>query len=235
MRFYFSLSHCTDSARFSSQLIQSERAYRRVWLSISAIYGVKWDHSCSPAPSLAEPLSQPPDSSRLAFSPRSPGPPLLFPPTFLSALPGAPLRILLRSRPLSPKAGPNPLHRSPWEFLPQRSRLLSAQTPTTTPSTSPSERWKKIEWGTIPFLPTDGSRWCGMHGRDGCSRWHGAGESGGVVVSLNSVKTLIGPVIFLLKWTICRLRNWSRSVCHFIPRQQRRRRRRRCSLFTWKG
>lgn len=111
--FYFSLSRCTEPARFSSRLIQSERAYRRVWLSISAIYGVKWDRGCSPAPSLAEPLSQPPDSSRLAFSPRSPGPPLLFPPTFLSALPGAPLRILLRSRPLSPKAGPNPLHRSP--------------------------------------------------------------------------------------------------------------------------
>lgn len=232
VRFYFSLSRRTESARFSSQLIQSERAYRRVWLSISAIYGVKWDRGCSSAPSLAEPLSQPPDSSRLAFSPRSPGPPLLFPPTFLSALPGAPLRILLRSRPLSPKAGPNPLHRSPWEFLPQRSRLLSAQTPTTTPSTSPSERWKKIEWGTIPFFPTDGSRWCGMCSKDGCSRWHGAGESGGVVVSLNSVKTLIGPVIFLLKWTFCRLRNWSRSVCHFIPRQQRRR---RCSLVTWKG
>lgn len=72
-------------------------------------------------------LSQPPDSSRLALSPLSPLA-LLFSPLQLSspALPGAPLRILLRSRPLSPKAGPNPPHRSPWEFPPQHSRPRSS-------------------------------------------------------------------------------------------------------------
>ncbi|CAN9511402.1 unnamed protein product [Ophioblennius macclurei] len=65
-----------------------KRVYLSGWQTFSAIHNVNWDPDCSSIPSLASPSLS------------------------LLTVPGVPLRILLRSRPLSPKAGPNPLHRS---------------------------------------------------------------------------------------------------------------------------
>lgn len=51
-------------------------------------------------------LSQPPDSSRLAFSPLSPGPPLLSPPAFLSSSPRGPTENTAQIQASEPQSQP---------------------------------------------------------------------------------------------------------------------------------
>lgn len=101
--------------------------YLSVWQTFSTIHRVKWDHDCSSIPCLASPLSAS-WQFQVSLLCSLPGPPLLFPLTFLFNSQRGPTENTLRSRPLSPKAIPNPPHRSPWEFPHQRSRLLSAHT-----------------------------------------------------------------------------------------------------------
>lgn len=136
--------------------------YLSGWQRFSAIHNVNWDPDRSSIPSLANALSAS-WQFRLAslLSPLA----LLFSSLQLSspALPGAPLRILLRSRPLSPKASPNPLHRLPWEFPPQHSRPRSSALTLFDPEQPAllTERdWENRDKHITCVPSTDGSCWC---------------------------------------------------------------------------
>lgn len=147
--FFFSILVYVES-HFSicSNQAGKNGVYLSGWWSFSAIHDVNWDPACSSIPSLDDGLSA---SWQFQVSPLS-----LLPWPFSSlpspTIPGAPLRILLRSRPLSPKAGLNPFHRSSWEFPPQRSRPGSPALTLLHPA-QPALKRQKAGPGLLPASP----------------------------------------------------------------------------------